>query len=61
MNAPVRKGELLTAEEVIDRFYAPAATDMITALVARSMGAAMNYYDHHFGHSFMGIRKIVLK
>ena len=33
MNAPVRTGDLLTAEEVIGQFFAPATTDMVDALV----------------------------
>lgn len=35
MTAPVRNGDLLTAEEVIGEFFAPAATDMISSLVAQ--------------------------
>lgn len=33
MNAPTRSGDLLTAEEVIGEFFAPAATDMVHAMV----------------------------
>lgn len=35
MNAPVRTGDLLTAEEVIGEFFAPAATDMVHAMVGQ--------------------------
>lgn len=35
MNAPIRTGDLLTAEEVIGQFFAPATTDMVDALVGQ--------------------------
>jgi len=35
VNAPVRHGDLLTAEEVMGQFFAPAATDMVATLVGQ--------------------------
>lgn len=35
MNAPVKAVDLLTAEEVIGEFFAPAATDMVSGLVGQ--------------------------
>lgn len=35
MNAPVRHGDLLSPEEVIGEFFAPAATDMVSGLVGQ--------------------------
>ena len=32
-DSSVRDGDLLTAEEVINQFFAPAATDMIDTLI----------------------------